>query len=168
MARERPHIRLGDRRAPEPAQGDGPSLQGAAQAGRAAAHPLSRPPAHVRHTSADPQRKPKDRFRDVGPRHNSDNPGYLFPRPAQHAGSGCCGDGGRPLVAYCCPTAAKALGATFGGSSVSGNKPLFLQKFYLVGAVGLEPTRPCGLRILSPVRLPIPPRPRAFYSSKCR
>jgi hypothetical protein len=37
-----------------------------------------------------------------------------------------------------------------------------------VGAVGLEPTRPRGLRILSPVRLPIPPRPQVFvreYSS---
>ena len=35
-------------------------------------------------------------------------------------------------------------------------------RFSSVGAVGLEPTRPCGLRILSPVRLPIPPRPQAF------
>ena len=30
----------------------------------------------------------------------------------------------------------------------------------MVGTEGLEPSRPCGQRILSPVRLPIPPRPR--------
>ena len=30
----------------------------------------------------------------------------------------------------------------------------------LVGKVGLEPTRPEGLRILSPMRLPISPLPR--------
>jgi hypothetical protein len=29
-----------------------------------------------------------------------------------------------------------------------------------VGRVGLEPTRPLGRRILSPLRLPIPPSPR--------
>ena len=40
--------------------------------------------------------------------------------------------------------------------------PTFCRNYYLVGAVGLEPTRPCGLRILSPVRLPIPPRPRGL------
>jgi hypothetical protein len=37
-----------------------------------------------------------------------------------------------------------------------------------VGAVGLEPTLLLRTRILSPVRLPIPPRPRGFgreYSS---
>ncbi len=27
----------------------------------------------------------------------------------------------------------------------------------MVPGVGLEPTRPCGQRILSPLRLPIPP-----------
>ena len=30
----------------------------------------------------------------------------------------------------------------------------------VVRAAGIEPARPCGLRILSPVRLPIPPCPR--------
>ena len=30
----------------------------------------------------------------------------------------------------------------------------------MVRAGGLEPPQPCGLRILSPLRLPIPPRPR--------
>src|SRR3984885_15689768 len=33
-------------------------------------------------------------------------------------------------------------------------------KFSLVRAVGLEPTRRCHRGILSPLRLPVPPRPR--------
>jgi hypothetical protein len=37
-----------------------------------------------------------------------------------------------------------------------------LQSFLSVGAVGLEPTLLFRTRILSPVRLPIPPRPRGF------
>ena len=31
-----------------------------------------------------------------------------------------------------------------------------------MGAGGLEPPQPCGLRILSPLRLPVPPCPRAL------
>src|SRR5439155_17611014 len=35
--------------------------------------------------------------------------------------------------------------------------------FYLVRAVGLEPTRRCHRGILSPLRLPVPPRPRRCF-----
>jgi hypothetical protein len=47
---------------------------------------------------------------------------------------------------------------------------LILQRFLLVGAVGLEPTLLLRTRILSPVRLPIPPRPRVVgeYTSQVR
>jgi hypothetical protein len=31
-----------------------------------------------------------------------------------------------------------------------------------MASIGVEPIRPCGHRILSPARLPIPPRGRAF------
>jgi hypothetical protein len=46
----------------------------------------------------------------------------------------------------------------------------YLKDFLSVGAVGLEPTWPRGPRILSPVRLPIPPRPqvvREYISQVC-
>src|SRR5436190_17378865 len=35
--------------------------------------------------------------------------------------------------------------------------PALLPRYRLVAEVGLEPTRPCGHRILSPARLPVPP-----------
>lgn len=35
--------------------------------------------------------------------------------------------------------------------------PIDVECAYLVAEVGLEPTRPCGHRILNPARLPIPP-----------
>jgi hypothetical protein len=44
----------------------------------------------------------------------------------------------------------------------------FIQMDRLVGRVGLEPTQPLGRRILSPLRLPIPPPPRAFYFNASR
>ncbi len=35
--------------------------------------------------------------------------------------------------------------------------PVAKRRFYGVAEVGLEPTHPCGYRILNPARLPIPP-----------
>jgi hypothetical protein len=52
------------------------------------------------------------------------------------------------IIAYCCQSSRTLCQRLARGRSLP------------VGAVGLEPTRPCGLRILSPVRLPIPPRPQ--------
>jgi hypothetical protein len=45
-----------------------------------------------------------------------------------------------------------------------------LQRIVSVAEVGLEPTRPCGHRILSPARLPVPPlgQQRAHYTYFCR
>src|SRR5262249_30527891 len=37
---------------------------------------------------------------------------------------------------------------------------------YVMGTVGIEPTRPCGHRFLRPARLPVPPRPRIFNYRK--
>ena len=49
-----------------------------------------------------------------------------------------------------------------GGFLQSVEKLPFCRTFLSVGAVGLEPTLLVRIRILSPVRLPIPPRPREF------
>ena len=74
----------------------------------------------------------------------------------------------RFFVLYCCPTAATAPTLMAGGLLKLPEFRVDLQRFLAVGAVGLEPTWPCGLRILSPVRLPIPPRPRVIreYTSQ--
>jgi integrase len=159
VARERPHIRLGDRRAAKAPLHHHAPLQALAQAGGAAADPLPRPPAHVRHAALVQERQPQDSLGDVRARHHSHHAGYLQPCAPHHAGERCKGDGRGPFVGYCCPTAGKAPGSSSGGSSLSLTFCARLQGFLSVGAVGLEPTWPCGLRILSPVRLPIPPRP---------
>ena len=58
----------------------------------------------------------------------------------------------------------KAPGSLVEASPYLGLFPLGIS----IGAVGLDPTRPCGLRVLSPVRLPIPQRPRVIreYTSR--
>lgn len=45
---------------------------------------------------------------------------------------------------------------------------IHLSRYNVVGMEGLEPSRPCGQRILSPHRLPVPTQPRAFVSSQDR
>jgi hypothetical protein len=65
-------------------------------------------------------------------------------------------------------TAAKAPGDRTEGFSLALRFCAYLQGFLSVGAVGLEPTLLIRTRILSPVRLPIPPRPRVVreYTSQ--
>ena len=63
--------------------------------------------------------------------------------------------------------------STHGGLSkkISSRRPLYTgfsagfspKKTYLVGRVGVEPTRCHHRRILSPLRLPIPPPPQLWY-----
>ena len=122
----------------------------------------------LRHVAALQEREPEDRLRDARPRHHSHHTRYLQPCAPDHAGERRQSDGGRAFIGYCCPTAAKAPGLMAGGLLRSPEFCVDLQEFLLVGAVGLEPTLLLRTRILSPVRLPIPPRPRAFCSSRCR
>src|SRR5215213_10082210 len=60
------------------------------------------------------------------------------------------------LLPHCCQSPRTQLPGAFCRLC----KSALLQGFLSVGAVGLEPTLLLRTRILSPVRLPIPPRPR--------
>jgi hypothetical protein len=79
------------------------------------------------------------RPRVFGARHNLDHLRQVLSRHTRHGRSDKEGHGRRPVVAYCCPTAAK--GSQRGYQSLS----LLLvfpanDRLFLVGAVGLEPT----------------------------
>jgi hypothetical protein len=77
--------------------------------------------------------------KSFGARHNLDHLRQVLSRHTRHGRSDKEGHGRRPVVAYCCPTAAK--GSQRGYQSLS----LLLvfpanDRLFLVGAVGLEPT----------------------------
>jgi integrase len=102
VARERPYIRLGGRRASSSPVRDSAPLQASARAGGIATGTLPRSTAYVRHALALREREPKGRLGDAGPRHYIYHPGHLLPRAAHDAGELRQGDGRRTFVARWC------------------------------------------------------------------
>ena len=111
----------------------------------------------MRYAATHPQCEPEDSLRNAWAFDHSHYPRHVFPRAAEHAKPGCGGDGRSPFLAYCCRTAAKVPGCDSRDFPSSVEKSACLQGIHVVPEVGLEPTRSCDHRILSPARLPIPP-----------
>src|ERR687893_1418776 len=85
MARERARVRLRDGRAPRPPRPHLASIQAATRARRAAALPLPRPQAYVRHLTAHEERQPEGSLGDAWPLEHRHHPGHLLPRVAYYA-----------------------------------------------------------------------------------
>ncbi len=58
-----------------------------------------------------------------------------------------------------------SLKAVFDSSTHIKNTPTKVGVFFMVPEEGIEPSIPCGPRILSPVRIPVPPPRRVAISS---
>jgi integrase len=103
-----------DRRDPRPPRPYLSPVQTTPQARRAAALPLPRPQAHVRHPPAHAERQPQGGLRDVGALQHRHHPGHLLSRAPQHARQRGTRPRSSPELTGCSTVAVNGLGVRAG------------------------------------------------------